>query len=216
MYMPNADPSHGPKYQIDVEGKLYPWDKDTITTEEIADLGGWAVSQGVIEIDKDNNERTLAPGETVELKPGHGFSKKVKWKRGDDLSRRVQDELALLRTRFPDLEYSASNGGWIRIPSYPLPPGWSSTTTEVAVQIPKGYPGAEPYGIYVPVGLKFKDAMPNNYTQPAGNAPPFEGAWGVFSWAPNDGEWKPTASIHSGPNLLNYILGFATRFREGA
>jgi hypothetical protein len=75
--------NQGPKFYLDIEGQQKPWDKDTITTEEIAALGGWDVSQGVILIDmKDNTERTLKPGEVVELKPGMGFSKKVKFKRG--------------------------------------------------------------------------------------------------------------------------------------
>jgi hypothetical protein len=73
---------HGPKYFLDIEGTLHEWENDTITTEEIIRLGGWDPSQGAIEIDKDNNERTLKPGEVIELKPGHGFSKKVRWKRG--------------------------------------------------------------------------------------------------------------------------------------
>ena len=72
----------GPKYTLNIEGQDIPWDADTITTEQIAELGGWNVSQGVIEVDKDNNERTLAPGEVVEIKPGQGFGKKHKWKRG--------------------------------------------------------------------------------------------------------------------------------------
>ena len=72
----------GPKYFLDIEGQEVAWDQDTITTEQIAELGGWDVSQGVIEVDKDNNERTLAPGEVIEVKPGHGFGKKHKWKRG--------------------------------------------------------------------------------------------------------------------------------------
>jgi hypothetical protein len=72
----------GPKYHVDVEGTLHDWDRDTITTEEIAQLGGWDPSVGVIEIDKDNNERTLGSGEVVELKPGQGFAKKIKFKRG--------------------------------------------------------------------------------------------------------------------------------------
>ena len=55
----------GPKFTIDIEGTLYPLDKDTITTEEIIELGGWDVSQGAILIDKDNNERTLTPGEVI-------------------------------------------------------------------------------------------------------------------------------------------------------
>ena len=70
------------KFTIDIEGILKPWDEPTITTEQVATLGGWDVSAGVVLIDKDNNELTLAPGESVELKPGHGFSKKVRFKRG--------------------------------------------------------------------------------------------------------------------------------------
>lgn len=72
----------GPRYFLDIEGDLKPWDRDTITTEEIITLGGWEASQGVILIDKDNNERSLQPGEVVEIKPGQGFSKKVHFKRG--------------------------------------------------------------------------------------------------------------------------------------
>ncbi len=80
--MSKAEQAEGPKYFLDIEGQEIPWDQDTITTEQIAELGGWDISQGVIEVDKDNNERTLAPGEIIEIKPGHGFGKKHKWKRG--------------------------------------------------------------------------------------------------------------------------------------
>tara|TARA_R110000787_G_scaffold251197_1_gene356691 strand:- start:210 stop:497 length:288 start_codon:yes stop_codon:yes gene_type:complete len=73
----------GPKYTLNIEGVgLVPWNEDTITTEQIATLGGWAVSEGVIEVDQDNNERTLAPDEVIEVKPGMGFGKKHRWKRG--------------------------------------------------------------------------------------------------------------------------------------
>jgi hypothetical protein len=33
-------------------------------------------------IDSENNETTLQPGQVVEVKPGMGFSKKVKFRRG--------------------------------------------------------------------------------------------------------------------------------------
>jgi hypothetical protein len=82
MAQAEAAEHQGPKYLLVIEGKEYPWDRDTITTAEIAQLGGWDPSQGVIEVDKDNNERTLAPNEVVDLKPGQGFGKKHKWKRG--------------------------------------------------------------------------------------------------------------------------------------
>ena len=78
----NNENGQGPKFTIDIEGTLHPFDKDTITTEEIIQLGGWDPSLGAILIDKDNNETTLKPGEVIELKPGMGFSKKVRFKRG--------------------------------------------------------------------------------------------------------------------------------------
>ena len=73
----------GPKHVLDIEGDLVPWDEDTITTEQIIELGGWDASQGAIIIDKKtNDERNLQPGEIIELKPGMGFSKKIGFKRG--------------------------------------------------------------------------------------------------------------------------------------
>jgi hypothetical protein len=42
----------------------------------------WDISQGVIEVDQHNVERTLTPGEIITIKPGQGFGKKHRWKRG--------------------------------------------------------------------------------------------------------------------------------------
>lgn len=80
--MTNQTKANGPKYTLSIEGKDYPWDQDTITPTQIANLGGWDPAQGVIEIDNDNNERTLAPDEVIKVKPGLGFGKKHRWKRG--------------------------------------------------------------------------------------------------------------------------------------
>jgi hypothetical protein len=207
------NPGNGPKYIVMIEGKEFPWDRDMITTEQIATLGGFQASTGVIEVDADNIERTLAPNETVELRPGHGFSKKVRFKRGDLFTARVQAELELLRKRYPSLQV---NDAWLRIPDYPLPTGWNRDTTDVAIQIPQNYPGGPPYGIYVRSGLRFKDEMPGEFQDTAANQPPFGGGWGVFSWTPESGGWaQPTEDIVSGPNLLNWVLGFKARFDQG-
>lgn len=80
--MTQPQPAKGPKYFLYIEGEEIPWNQDMITTEQIAELGNWDISQGVIEVDAENNERTLTPGELIEIKPGHGFGKKHKWKRG--------------------------------------------------------------------------------------------------------------------------------------
>ena len=68
---------------MDIEGAYKPWDKDTITPEEVASLGGWDISEGVVLIDlEDGTERTLEPDEVIKLRPGIGFSKKIRFKRG--------------------------------------------------------------------------------------------------------------------------------------
>jgi hypothetical protein len=127
---------------------------------------------------------------------------------------RIEKELELLRKHFPKLEY-VKEGYWVRIPSYSMPPGWSRAVSDVVFQIPIGYPGTPPYGFYVPAGLTFNGQRPNNYTEPSQNKPPFEGIWGVFSWAPADGAWRATGDLSTGCNLLNWVLGFATRLKEG-
>ena len=63
------------------------WSAPSITTEEIIELGEWPARLGVQVIDlKTNESRTLQPGEVVELKPGRGFSKKHKYRRGYEMS----------------------------------------------------------------------------------------------------------------------------------
>jgi hypothetical protein len=127
---------------------------------------------------------------------------------------RIEEELVLLRGRWADIEY-LPEGHWFRIREYPLPAGWNRTSTAVAFQPQVSHPGTPPYGIYVPAGLTFNGQRADNYVEPAPAQPPFGGAWGIFSWTPSDGEWRPAADPRAGSNLLNWALGFADRFREG-
>jgi len=122
---------------------------------------------------------------------------------------RIQEELSILRSKYPDLEFRPDSR-WVRIPTCPLPQGWSRATTDVAFRIVD--PPAAPYGIYVPSGLLFNGQRPNNYSEPATGVP-FPGSWGVFSWAPE--AWTPGTTAGSGSNYFNWVLGFAGRFREG-
>lgn len=72
-----------PKYEVDIEGQIYPWDRDSITVPELRELAGYPADQQMIEVDlKDNTEVVLADDATVTLKPGKGFAKRVVFKRG--------------------------------------------------------------------------------------------------------------------------------------
>lgn len=80
----NADPDRYPNFEINIEGHTYDWDQPTITVPQIRGLGGLPTDQPVIEINfRDNTERTLPEDEVVTIKPGHGFGKKIGFKRGD-------------------------------------------------------------------------------------------------------------------------------------
>jgi hypothetical protein len=71
------------KYELDLEGTLYDWTKDTITLPDLRQLAGWSADQPIVEVDlKTSAEETLAEDAVVELKPGHGFGKKVRFQRG--------------------------------------------------------------------------------------------------------------------------------------
>ena len=72
----------GLRYCVWIEDMVHPWPQDSITTERIAELGGWDISLSVIEVDDDQNERTLKPDEVVKLRPGISFGKKLRFKRG--------------------------------------------------------------------------------------------------------------------------------------
>lgn len=72
-----------PKYKVDIEGQIYPWDRDSITVPELRELAGYPPDQQMIEVDlQDNTEVVLADDAIVALKPGTGFAKKVVFKRG--------------------------------------------------------------------------------------------------------------------------------------
>jgi hypothetical protein len=78
-----TDPQRGPRYFVNLEGDEKPWDSDTITVPQLRTLGGWDSGQPLVEVNlDDNSERTLGEDETVTLRPGHGFAKKIRFQRG--------------------------------------------------------------------------------------------------------------------------------------
>lgn len=126
---------------------------------------------------------------------------------------RVHEELELLRTAYPDLDYRDEGGiHWVRIPSYAVPSGWTPGRVEVSFQIP-AMVGQAPYAFRVRPHLGRTDGgQPGNYTYPV--TTPWGDDWGQFSWSPV--EWVPKADIRAGANMLNFARSFADRLREGA
>ena len=131
------------------------------------------------------------------------------------MRKRIAQELDLIRQVYDRVEYR-EQGYWFYVPSYTLPEGWNRVTTDVAFQVDVSYPVQPPYGFYMPAGIRFQGKYPDSYDETGGIAPPFDGQWGFFSWAVEDGDWKSGIDVTSGTNLLDWVVGLAKRFREGA
>ena len=72
-----------PKFQVNIEGTVHPWESDTISVPELRRLGSLPHDLPVLLIDlKTNEQRALAEDEVVDLKPGMGFSRKYQFRRG--------------------------------------------------------------------------------------------------------------------------------------
>lgn len=126
---------------------------------------------------------------------------------------RISQELELLRGVFPKLEYSEA-GHWVLLPEYPLPAGmWNPGVTALAFQIPPGLPGQAPYGFHLRLPITLASGAELKNTTASAEAP-VGGEWLKFSWSP--AEWRPTIDLRSGSNMLNWVLSFNERLREGA
>lgn len=207
-------PSPKPKFEINIEGRIYPWNDDTITVPQIRKLGNLPADTPVVEVDLHaGTSRQLAEDEVVHLRPGMGFGKKVEFKRGG-LTERMTDELALLHSRYPEAEF-LEDGQWIRVPGFKAPADlWSVQEYDVCFPLKPGYPDVSPYGMYVSPRARTKDgSIPQSYSDEATPPPPFAGEWGKFSVEIAD--WKASSDVIQGGNLLDYVEAFRKRLAEG-
>lgn len=212
-----SDEHAGEKFYINIEGREYPWDKDTITTQEIRTLGNLPTDLPVVEEKPDGVERTLAENEVIELKPGHRFGRAPKYKRGYVMNERVRNEIDLVRQKYPDLQHG-NNLDWVFIPEYPLPKNiYNRSSTKFFFLIPNVYPNSGPDNFFVESGFRlFDGSLPNSYNEgstPTGHSLPVPGTWGWFSWHPE--KWQPAAVIEEGDNLLAFFKAVNIRLREG-
>ncbi len=136
------------------------------------------------------------------------------------MTARVEQELALLRRRWPDLDYTENpSGHWVRLSSYPVPPGWNRRQVEVAFRIP-AEAATQPYGFYVRPVLLLEAgggaSQPSNYTHPAAEQPPLgDEPWAMFSWSPLNG-WNPQDDVTKGDNMTHFARSFADRLKEAS
>lgn len=126
----------------------------------------------------------------------------------------VAEELELLRSIWPDLEF-ASDGNWVVRKNYPLPDGWNKGSVDLAIRIPANLPGEQPYAFWVRGGLLLSNgAVPGSYAFPAAESLPFTPieSWGKFSWAPET--WSPGSKPGEGTGMTHFAFSVRRRLEE--
>ena len=120
-------------------------------------------------------------------------------------------EIELLRRRYGELDHGA-NVEWVIFKFFKLPPGWSREVTRLLIMVPPGYPMTPPDNFYVEPGLRLASgAGATNYSEPVSH---LDQNWGQFSYHVDSGDWKATADILGGHNLLTFMLGVERRLSE--
>ncbi|MDQ3761778.1 MAG: hypothetical protein M3460_08780 [Actinomycetota bacterium] len=73
-------------YEVLIEGRAHPWDKDTISVADIRELGNFPTDARVVEENlRDGTERTLAEDEVLrpgKLEGGKRPTKRVNFRQG--------------------------------------------------------------------------------------------------------------------------------------
>src|SRR5258708_30258954 len=124
---------------------------------------------------------------------------------------RMRQEVELLRQKYGDVE-SDAGVTWIRVLSFPLPPGWSKPLCQLIVTVRAGYPVTPPDNFDLEHGVSLMSGA-----QP-GNSSPGQtlngSTWTIFSYHVEPGTWRPSSEIGRGHNMLTYFQGIDTRLRE--
>jgi len=123
---------------------------------------------------------------------------------------RQKQEIGLVQSRFDDIEVG-SDGDWIIVGRWALPPGWNKTVLKVLVLVPLGYPATPPDNFYTDLDLRIEGgAQPGNTsaTSQLGRE------WLQFSYHVEAGDWQPHAEVLEGHNLLTFLEGVRARLNE--
>jgi hypothetical protein len=122
----------------------------------------------------------------------------------------AREALSLIKKHWPHAEHIEASDGrcWVRLRSYPVPPGWTAQATTVVFVIPNDAAQA-PYGFYVPRTLMIKrdgqEITPTSHYAPVAEGVPaeFVGEWSMFSWGPM--QWTPQ------DNVVTFVRSFRER-----
>lgn len=135
---------------------------------------------------------------------------------------RLKAESILLGRRYGKVAFDQSDGTWLHIPDFPIPPDWNTDIVELLIDIPHatpgGYPSIAPQWFWTNDDLRTKNgkSIGHFFTQSTtfvdqGHR---ENNWGHFCLHVN--YWQPSggSNLRAGHSLLTYVDLIGAVFRD--
>lgn len=135
---------------------------------------------------------------------------------------RLRAELQLIAARYGEVESDQQDGAWVRVPYFPLPPGWSKDDVDILIDVPygnPGYPRVPPEWFWTDKGLTTSDGRPIShfFTYASSNLADsryLDKGWGHF--CVHVTAWRPSSGLRllEGHTLLSYLDLIGAIFRD--
>jgi len=138
---------------------------------------------------------------------------------------RLQTEVLQLAERYGEVTYDSTDGEWVHVSCFPLPPGWNKIEVEILIDIPHGrpagYPIVAPDWFWTDRELRTNDgkSIKHFFTERGAYNNPtdrqyLDKGWGHF--CVHLTEWRPVAGsrYREGHTLSSYLNLMALIFRD--
>jgi hypothetical protein len=124
---------------------------------------------------------------------------------------RLKLEVFCLAQKYRDVNWDETEGRWVQILNFPLPPGLGKSSISVLIIIPDLYPQHPPIWVYIDKGLGIGS---HYFEEKSRNNPYSHLGWAGYCIEVKDGKWVPTPTIWGGSNLLSYLVTFRNELTE--
>jgi hypothetical protein len=148
-------PSHEPPWKLNVQGVIVESRRPRINVRDAIKQAGFDPEAGWIIVLKVSGEpkKPVELGDTIDLRhpgieklrltPKQIDNGEASPPRRCDFALLPQDEAHLDRLGIRWETVLDGQRRWLRLPAYPLPQGYTAETTNIAIEVPVSYPGAQ-------------------------------------------------------------------------
>lgn len=131
---------------------------------------------------------------------------------------RLQAEAIQIGMRYGEVSFDRSDGTWLHVPHFTMPPGWNCRVVGILIDVPAGTPGypmVQPQWFWTNQDLATGDGTQIGHFFTGDDNQTYQAqGWGHFCVHLDD--WKPAGGLNlrSGHSLMTYLNLIWTIFHD--